>query len=344
MFSRGNALAVSDIRLRELERRATSDPAARIELQNEWARLGRGWAGEELPPGLVRESERGVYRFLKTLPSVTDRLVEMAEARGFSPMPTTTAVIDKLLVIAPDRGQGEARLRMLPESIRRLARVVTKSGDLVGIAHARYLVVGNPNEGRRTLGIELVRVEGAGEIQQFYLGRFPIMDYQADQWATDVGRSEFEFGALSFPAIDVSFDDARSFCEWAGLRLPCAIERRWAATGPEMPPFPWGNAEPTLAHAVFGAWTLQPCVEATIRGIATVILPRRPAGRAWCGAHDLAGNVWEWIDASDGQVMGGSHRTPWEDVQRALSHPVLASDRLEAVMEDFRDVGFRVAL
>lgn len=63
--------------------------------------------------------------------------------------------------------------------------------------------------------------------------------------------------------------------------------------------------------------------------------PAHPLGASWCGAHDLAGNVWEWT--SEGGQWGGSFRTTWWPEAglgpRAREH-----------LSPADDVGFRVAL
>jgi anti-anti-sigma regulatory factor len=57
-----------DAHRRELERRvALDDPHAFRALEQEWVRSGRGWEGEELPPGVTVASERGRYLALDGL-------------------------------------------------------------------------------------------------------------------------------------------------------------------------------------------------------------------------------------------------------------------------------------
>lgn len=74
--------------------------------------------------------------------------------------------------------------------------------------------------------------------------------------------------------------------------------------------------------------------------------PARPAGASWCGAHDMAGNVWEW--RSDASCLGGSFMTEggpqlYEDL--ALSRRLFDNNGL-AWTPGFQrsDIGFRVAI
>lgn len=73
-------------------------------------------------------------------------------------------------------------------------------------------------------------------------------------------------------------------------------------------------------------------------------MPARPDGASWCGAHDMAGNVWEW--RSDVSALGGSFRT---ECGPQLDMPI--SERLATANGfDWRpnfsrdDIGFRVAI
>lgn len=66
----------------------------------------------------------------------------------------------------------------------------------------------------------------------------------------------------------------------------------------------------------------------------TPLVPARPKGAAWCGAHDMTGNVWEMTQ--DGPPLGGSFRTSFERFDGA----VMREERSGYA----EDQGFRVAL
>ncbi len=87
------------------------------------------------------------------------------------------------------------------------------------------------------------------------------------------------------PVVMVTWHGAVAYCEHYGYRLPTEAEWEYAAAGPGARVYPWGNE-----------WDGGKCCHWGNRGPLgeTFAVASFPAGVSWCGALDMAGNVWEW--------------------------------------------------
>lgn len=81
------------------------------------------------------------------------------------------------------------------------------------------------------------------------------------------------------PVVNVNWEDARAYAEWAGMRLPTEAEWERAARGGTETRFWWGN-EGDHAKANFDSQGSTPVGS----------FPANPFG-----LFDTAGNVWEWV-------------------------------------------------
>ncbi|MEM8802470.1 MAG: formylglycine-generating enzyme family protein [Pseudomonadota bacterium] len=108
--------------------------------------------------------------------------------------------------------------------------------------------------------------------------------------------TEAEAWHVDHPVVQVSWNDARVFCTWAGARLPTEAEWEHAARGGlgEVR-FPWGDAEPDDTDTLpCNIWQGQfPQHNTTADGYLTTA-PAQSFEPNGYGLYNLAGNVWEW--------------------------------------------------
>jgi formylglycine-generating enzyme required for sulfatase activity len=96
------------------------------------------------------------------------------------------------------------------------------------------------------------------------------------------------------PMTNVNWHEARTFCTYAGGRLPTEAEWEKAARGTDGREFPWGDA-PACDKANWGNFEGEgPC--AGKNPGHPVPVAQFPDGASPYGVLDLAGNVWEWVE------------------------------------------------
>ena len=97
------------------------------------------------------------------------------------------------------------------------------------------------------------------------------------------------------PIVNVSWFDAKAYAGWAGVSLPTEAQWEYAARGVSEHNFPWGGS--ATANDSYNGWDETKCANfynSYAVGKSTWPVGSFPAGASWCGAQDMAGNVWEW--------------------------------------------------
>jgi formylglycine-generating enzyme required for sulfatase activity len=98
------------------------------------------------------------------------------------------------------------------------------------------------------------------------------------------------------PAVHVSWNDARAYCDWVGGRLPTEAEWEHAARGGLGDVrFPWGDAEPDdTAFTPCNIWQGRFPDHNTGRDGFLTTAPARSFEPNGHGLYNMVGNVWEW--------------------------------------------------
>ncbi len=130
------------------------------------------------------------------------------------------------------------------------------------------------------------------------------------------------------PVTGVTWYEAAAYAQWAGKQLPSMPQWWRAALGDVDRPYPWGSDFSTLDE------------RANFSMMATTPVDRLAAGMSPYGAHDMAGNVREWLAGPAGAerypAIGGS----WQDPSYMFYTPNI--DRLAPGFTS-EAVGFRLA-
>ena len=106
-----------------------------------------------------------------------------------------------------------------------------------------------------------------------------------------------QFNEPDQQVVCVTWDQARSYCEWAGGRLPTEAEWEYAARGHDSSRYPWGNqfigSQLNYCDATCGRRRSD--AEWNDGALYSAPVGSYPQGASWCGVLDMAGNVSEWV-------------------------------------------------
>ncbi|MEM7245058.1 MAG: bifunctional serine/threonine-protein kinase/formylglycine-generating enzyme family protein [Acidobacteriota bacterium] len=243
-----------------------------------------------------------------------------ATVLGDAPLEKAVVPGHQRLVLVDDSGTRAELTRRVQESMSLEVRLRESSlatvTDVVLVEAARVLLRGNGPPGS-PLDLHAV------DVPAFFIDRHEVsnadyaefLEWLALNAPADLAEREprvwpepFPEGFGERPVVGVDQHDARSFCEWRGLRLPTVPEWMLAAATAEGLPYPWGRESDELGRrAVVGRprfepgdaeWGSDEHVRRLTAHYLTVVEPvdSHPDGRSVAGLHHVLGNVEEWTE------------------------------------------------
>lgn len=151
-------------------------------------------------------------------------------------------------------------------------------------------------------------------IQDLYMGRFPVTNEEYARFLKenpDVREPEFwadrQFNQPRQPVVGVSWEDARIYAAWAGIRLPSEAEWEYACRVRSQTRFYNGDAEDDLDQV---GWYRE--------NSGNRVHPVGEKEPNAFGLYDMHGNVYEWVedDWHDNYNSAPKDGQPWIDKPR----------------------------
>lgn len=264
------------------------------------------------------------------------------QAVGTTPMPLRAVVAGEYLVrlITPGRdtlafpvtlalGDTIRLARQLPPADSALAGMVVVDGgpgpgflagryEITNAEYARFVAAGAYRD--TVLWPAVITVDGRVRGREAILAR--LVDRTGLPGPRGWNGGKFPDGKADHPVTGVSWYEAAAYARWASGTLPTAAQWWRLALADTKQPFPWGGDGATIdQRANFGL-------------AGTTAVGSHPLGISPWGAHDIAGNVREWLlDAPPGSeqhvVVGGAWQDPsymFEHSHAELFDPGFAND------------------
>ncbi len=153
----------------------------------------------------------------------------------------------------------------------------------------------------------------------FWLAKCTVTNAQYRRFKPDHDTGTFKGLSLNQdnqPVASVSWNEARGYCEWAGVRLPTEAQWEYACRAGTQTKFWWGDSETEAgqyanvadktAKALCPDWTIFDTDDG--HAVSAPVGSYKPNA---FGLYDMIGNVWEWC--ADWYDAGYYAKSPSED-------------------------------
>jgi formylglycine-generating enzyme required for sulfatase activity len=184
--------------------------------------------------------------------------------------------------------------------------------ELMRIPGGEFLM-GSPNNEQGRYGDE--DPQHKVRVADFYLGRYPVTNEQYAQFLKENPKAkkpeywgDRQYNQPNQPVVGVSWDEARAYCDWAGLRLPSEAEWEYACRAGTTTRYWSGDTDTDLARVGWYSGN------SNSRLHSVGEKEQNPFG-----LFDMHGNIREWMeDKWHGNYNGApTDGSAWVDKKRA---------------------------
>ncbi len=198
---------------------------------------------------------------------------------------------DKITQAESDQLDAQVEIDRLHEEIRAMEEKRRELQEKVNEREMVAVPAGTLRMGSNSPSHEDENPEHKVQVKSFFLDRFAVTNLQYKDFVDVVGHRSpahwqngtFPAGKGDHPVVNVSWEDARTYAEWVGKRLPTEAEWEWAARGSEQREYAWGKqCTPDFANY------------ANVQTKTTPVT-KYPKGVSQYGLWDMCGNAGEWV-------------------------------------------------
>lgn len=216
------------------------------------------------------------------------------------------------LIVDPISEADQERVKRSMVTVEFQEEITSLDGaPMVLIPQGPFLMGTGPGDRE---GYHFEKPEHLVTLNSFYIDRYEVTTQKYDKFLqkTARGKPKFWESGVSVsmgdrPIVGITWEDAKTYCEFYGKRLPTEAEWEKAARGTDGRKYPWGNDIPTLEYANFAKC----CNFQSYKVLSPVGSLKK--GRSPYGADDMAGNVGEWV--ADWYDENYYQRSPKENPQ-----------------------------
>ena len=157
----------------------------------------------------------------------------------------------------------------------------------------------------------------------FWIDKYEVTQAQFAEFGGQKADANY-FAGDELPVEQITWFEARDYCELRGGRLPTEREWEYAARGPNNLTYPWGND-----------FVADNVVYSNNSNRRTAPVGSRAGGVSWVGAIDMSGNVLEWVSSLYGAY-------PYDETDENISNNssvrVLRGGSWYSILTDVRSV------